>query len=92
MGSELFSARSLLFVPGDSERKMEKAAASAADMLLLDLEDAVAEPTKPAARGLVRAFLDRWAGGTARGCGSTRWIPNMPCPIWRRLSAAGRVG
>ena len=63
MGSGLFSARSLLFVPGDSERKMEKAAASAADMLLLDLEDAVAEPTKPTARGLVRAFLGGWGGG-----------------------------
>ena len=54
--------RSLLFVPGDSERKMEKAAGSAADMLLLDLEDAVAESAKPAARGMVRAVLDSRTG------------------------------
>ena len=33
--------RSLLFVPGDSERKQAKALASAADALILDLEDSV---------------------------------------------------
>ena len=37
------SARSWLFAPGDSERKMEKATASAADVVVFDLEDAVAE-------------------------------------------------
>lgn len=31
--------RSLLFVPGDSERKIVKAQSSAADALILDLED-----------------------------------------------------
>jgi citrate lyase subunit beta/citryl-CoA lyase len=50
-------ARSWLFAPGDSGRKMEKAAAGAADIVLLDLEDAVAEAEKPAARTLVTAFL-----------------------------------
>jgi citrate lyase subunit beta/citryl-CoA lyase len=49
--------RSLLFTPGDSPRKMEKGAAGAADALILDLEDSVAEPNKPAARQLVRSFL-----------------------------------
>lgn len=42
--------RSLLFVPGDSERKIEKALASPADALILDLEDAVA----PERRGIAR--------------------------------------
>lgn len=50
--------RSWLFAPGDSARKMEKAAASAADIVLLDLEDAVAEAEKPAARVLVHDFLE----------------------------------
>lgn len=50
-------ARSWLFAPGDSERKMEKAAAGEADVVILDLEDAVAEAEKPAARGRVAAFL-----------------------------------
>ena len=44
------AARSLLFAPGDSERKLAKAGASEADLVLLDLEDAVAEGNKPAAR------------------------------------------
>jgi len=55
--AEMFSARSWLFAPGDSDKKMEKAAASAADIALFDLEDAVAEAEKPKARAMVLAFL-----------------------------------
>lgn len=51
------NARSWLFAPGDSERKMEKAAAGSADVVIFDLEDAVAEAEKPKARGQVAAFL-----------------------------------
>ena len=51
------NARSWLFAPGDSERKMEKATAGTADIVLLDLEDAVAEGEKPKARAMVAAFL-----------------------------------
>jgi citrate lyase subunit beta / citryl-CoA lyase len=51
------NARSWLFAPGDSERKMEKATAGPADIVLLDLEDAVAEGEKPKARSMVSAFL-----------------------------------
>ena len=51
------NARSWLFAPGDSERKMEKATAGTADIVLLDLEDAVAEGEKPKARTMVAAFL-----------------------------------
>jgi len=54
---EIFSARSWLFAPGDSERKMTKATASAADIVIFDLEDAVAESAKPTARGMIAAFL-----------------------------------
>ena len=42
--------RSLLFVPGDSERKFAKAATVGADALILDLEDAVAPAKKSEAR------------------------------------------
>jgi citrate lyase subunit beta / citryl-CoA lyase len=52
-----FEARSWLFAPGDSERKMEKAAAGPADAVIFDLEDAVAESEKPKARAMVAAFL-----------------------------------
>ena len=51
------NARSWLFAPGDSERKMEKATAGPADIVLLDLEDAVATEEKPKARSSVSAFL-----------------------------------
>ncbi|HYK89663.1 MAG TPA: CoA ester lyase [Acidobacteriota bacterium] len=42
--------RSVLYVPGDSERMLQKAAASGADMLLLNLEDGVAPSKKVVAR------------------------------------------
>jgi citrate lyase subunit beta/citryl-CoA lyase len=49
--------RSLLFVPADSERKLEKAKSSKADALILDLEDAVAADRRPHARGLMCEFV-----------------------------------
>lgn len=49
--------RSLLFVPADSERKIAKALASAADAVILDLEDSVAPPNKAAARRLAAEIL-----------------------------------
>jgi citrate lyase subunit beta/citryl-CoA lyase len=55
--TESFSARSWLFAPGDSERKMEKAAAGAADIVVLDLEDAVTEAGKPRSRTMISEFL-----------------------------------
>lgn len=51
------NARSWLFAPGDSERKMLKASESPADAVIFDLEDAVAEPEKSKARAMVAAFL-----------------------------------
>lgn len=62
--------RSLLFVPGDSERKMEKAAASGADSLILDLEDSVAPSRKAEARKIVASFL----GNAPRGPQSAKLI------------------
>jgi citrate lyase subunit beta / citryl-CoA lyase len=49
--------RSLLFVPGDSERKIAKACETAADALILDLEDSVVPDRKSVARDLCRAAL-----------------------------------
>lgn len=63
---EVFQARSWLFAPGDSARKMEKAAAGPADIVILDLEDAVAEDAKPAARAQVAGFLAANPEGRAR--------------------------
>ena len=50
-------SRSFLFVPADSERKMDKAAGVGADAIILDLEDAVAADARPAARKLAAGYL-----------------------------------
>ncbi len=42
--------RSWLFVPADSERKLAKGRENAADALILDLEDAVADDRQGVAR------------------------------------------
>lgn len=57
--------RSLLFVPGDSQKKLQKGLESGADALILDLEDSVALDAKPQARELTREFLNE-AGKLAR--------------------------
>ncbi len=53
--------RSFLFVPADSDRKLTKGAASGADALILDLEDAVAWSNKPQARRMASAWLAQQA-------------------------------
>jgi citrate lyase subunit beta/citryl-CoA lyase len=49
--------RSLLFVPADSPRKLEKALSSGADALILDLEDSISLDNKKAARSAAAGFL-----------------------------------
>ena len=49
--------RSYLFVPGDRPERFEKACAAGADVVILDLEDAVAAENKQAARNLVAEWL-----------------------------------
>ncbi len=53
----MIAARSWLFVPGDSARKIERALAGDADALILDWEDAVAPTAKAAAREATVAAL-----------------------------------
>src|SRR5271166_3273639 len=50
--------RSLLFVPGDSERKFAKARDCGADALILDLEDSVAPAQKAGARVRVANLVE----------------------------------
>ncbi len=49
--------RSLLFVPADSARKLNKAMTSGADALIVDLEDSIALDGKARARQSAAAFL-----------------------------------
>jgi len=49
--------RSMLFVPGDRPDRFAKAAASGADAVILDLEDAVAVENRPQARAAIAVWL-----------------------------------
>ena len=49
--------RSLLFVPADGGKKLDKAMASGAHAVIIDLEDSVTTDRKPEARKLALAFL-----------------------------------
>ncbi|MER9675559.1 MULTISPECIES: CoA ester lyase [unclassified Mesorhizobium] len=49
--------RSLLFVPGDSEKKLEKGFGVGADMVIVDLEDSIAAQNKDLARDTAARFI-----------------------------------
>ncbi|WP_033451239.1 HpcH/HpaI aldolase/citrate lyase family protein [Bordetella bronchiseptica] len=53
MNTRIKPVRSFLFVPGNKESMLDKAAQAGADALILDLEDSVPSPEKTAARELV---------------------------------------
>ena len=57
--------RSLLFVPGDSARKFDKARGGGADALILDLEDSVAAERKDEARTITAGMLGAERGSQA---------------------------
>jgi citrate lyase subunit beta/citryl-CoA lyase len=63
--------RSMLFVPGDRPERFEKAEASGADAVILDLEDAVAAAQRPKAREAITAHLKR---------------SSRPVPLWVRIN------
>ena len=55
--------RTLLFVPGNRERMLERASTARADVLVIDLEDAVPPGEKKSARRLVKSWVPRLAAG-----------------------------
>jgi citrate lyase subunit beta / citryl-CoA lyase len=58
--------RSLLFVPADSARKLDKAMSSGADALIIDLEDSIARDAKASARTAAAAFVREAMTNAAR--------------------------
>jgi citrate lyase beta subunit len=66
--------RSILYLPGSSERMMEKAGTRGADVLVLDLEDGVHPDQKDQARHQVASALGRLDFGTSE--------------VWVRVNAA----
>jgi citrate lyase subunit beta/citryl-CoA lyase len=59
-------ARSYLYVPGNAPDKIQKAAASAADAVIIDLEDAVPWPGKGEARRGVHRWLSEQTAPTTQ--------------------------
>jgi len=60
---DLRTAATFLFVPGDRPDRFDRATESGADVVIIDLEDAVAPTNRPAARDYVRSWLK--SGGRA---------------------------
>lgn len=58
--------RAMLFIPGDSEKKLAKAAGVNADAIIIDLEDSVAAGRKNAARQLTLDFLKSTPARTSK--------------------------
>lgn len=58
--------RSLLFVPADSARKLDKGMTSGADALIIDLEDSIAPDGKALARQSAAAFLKETVSAASR--------------------------
>jgi citrate lyase subunit beta / citryl-CoA lyase len=81
------SVRSLLFVPGDSDKKLAKSESCQADIVVLDLEDSVAPAQKAAARGRVREYLAAHALRTS----SQLWVRINPLETAEALADLAAV-
>lgn len=85
--------RSKLFTPGNRPQMFAKAAATGADMIVLDLEDAVGEEGKGAARQAVRTALESVDFGTKEvgvrinGVDTPHWLEDLETVFCTRLDA-----
>ena len=77
------ASRSVLFAPGNHARRVARALASAADVVVLDLEDAVPPGEKAAARAVIAAALsERRVGGAyvrVNAVDSNGWVVATQC-------------
>ncbi|WAT19211.1 CoA ester lyase [Aurantiacibacter sp. MUD11] len=82
--------RSWLFVPGDSEKKLTKAPATGADVVIVDLEDAVAPEAKATARHFAREWLMTNKEQLLAGEKQQHWVRINPLDsgIWKEDLAA----
>ncbi len=91
------SNRSLLFVPGNRPERFDKAAASGADALLFDLEDAVPEAQRESAALEVTRWLQAHARPGNGSGGLQRWLRvpdarNRPAWLMPLLAQPGLDG
>ena len=77
--------RSWLFVPGDSEKKLSKAADTGADAIILDLEDSVTPANKARARELALGWLQATRSAANDAARQGRWvrINALDTEMWR---------
>ena len=82
--------RSWLFVPGDSEKKLAKVLGAGSDVVIVDLEDAVAPEAKAQARGITA----EWLGAARADGGPACWVRINPLDgdLWRDDLAAVMAG
>jgi Flp pilus assembly protein TadG len=85
--------RSELAVPGSNPKLFKKAAESAADVVFLDLEDAVAPDEKVQARKNIIQALNEvdWGDKTSR-CASTASTPTTCTATWSTCSSRAATG
>jgi citrate lyase subunit beta/citryl-CoA lyase len=67
--------RSMLFIPGDDDKKLAKGVGAGADALIIDLEDSVAQARKAAARTITAEYIK-----------ATRGLPRRPI-LYVRINA-----
>ncbi|MES2699104.1 MAG: CoA ester lyase [Pseudomonadota bacterium] len=86
--------RSWLFVPGDSERKLDKAGTCGADAVVIDLEDAVAPEGKAMARTQAARWLSAHRQHVLAGAATSRWvrINAFDSNLWREDLAVVLAG
>ena len=77
--------RSWLVVPGDSERKLGKALATGADVVVVDLDASVAQEDKPAARQMAAEWLRAHRRQVLEQAPMARWVRINPLAtrLWR---------
>ena len=82
--------RSLLFIPGDDERKLARGVGSGADALILDLEDSVSAGRKAAARQIAAQYIAATRALERRPLLYVR-INALDTPLWED-DLAGVIG
>ncbi|WP_409490744.1 HpcH/HpaI aldolase/citrate lyase family protein [Amycolatopsis sp. cmx-11-12] len=87
MSDLLAHAKTFLFVPGHRPDRFAKAAASGADVVILDLEDAVGPDRKESAREHVRAWLAEGHQAVVRiNAAGTVWYQEDVASVGRALA------
>jgi citrate lyase subunit beta / citryl-CoA lyase len=84
--------RSLLFAPGNHPRRLQRVADFGSDVIVLDLEDTVADSEKDLARGLVREAVPAYGDGFAvavrvNGVESRAFVDDIAAVVCQRLDA-----